>query len=226
MREIEERLRAVSDEGYRELTVKLVPNVPEQHVIGVRMPELKKLAKELSKSPLKDSFLAELPHEYHEENSLHSYLLSLERDFDTAIDLIDRFLPYINNWATCDSLSPVCFKKRPEPLIPHIDRWMGDGHPYAVRFALKCCMSYFLDEKFDESLLEKAASLRSDEYYVNMMTAWYFATALAKQYDSAVKYIEARRLDKWTHNKAIQKAVESFRVTEDHKSYLKTLRIK
>lgn len=226
MSEIRERLFALSDEAFGDFTARLIPDLDRSLVIGVRTPELKALAKEYKGSETAELFLAELPHEYLEENSLHAYLLNTIRDFDEALTRVGLFLPYIDNWATCDSLSPAAFRKTPERLLPSICGWVDSERVYTARFGIKCLMSYFLDDRYSTEYADMVATVQSDEYYIRMMAAWYFATALAKQYDSAVKYIEDRRLPEWTHNKAIQKAVESFRVTDEHKAYLRTLRIK
>jgi len=226
MTKIQERLFALQDKKYRAFAVKLSPSVNPDSVIGVRLPELRKLAKELKGSGEAAEFLSELPHTYFEEYHLHSFLLAPEKDFDTALAQLERFLPYVDNWAVCDSIRIKAFEKQPERLLPHIDRWLNSDHTYTVRNAIVCLMNYFLNDRFDACYLEKVAAVRSQEYYVNMMIAWYFATALAKQYDAAVRYIEGNRLDRWTHNKAIQKAIESYRVTDEHKAYLKGLRRK
>ncbi len=226
MTEIQERLFALQDEKYRVFTAKLNPTFDPDRVIGVRLPELRKLAKELKGTGEAADFIAALPHEYLEEYHLHCFLIGPEKDFDTALAQLERFLPYVDNWAVCDSIRMKAFEKQPQRVLPHIDRWIASGHTYTIRCAIMCLMNYFLNDRFDEQYLEKVAVIRSDEYYVNMMIAWYFATALAKQYDAAVPYIEQDRLDKWTHNKAIQKAIESYRVTDEHKAYLRTLRRK
>lgn len=226
MTAIQERLFALRDEPYRAFTVKLNPTVAPDRVIGVRLPALRKLAKGLKGTDEAAAFLGVLPHAYLEEYHLHCFLLSYERDFDTALAQLERFLPYVDNWAVCDSIRMKAFEKQPERALPHIRRWLGSDHTYTVRCAVMCLMNYFLNERYDEEYPDMVAAIRSDEYYVNMMIAWYFATALAKQYDSAVRYIEDNRLDKWTHNKAIQKAIESYRVTDEHKAYLRTLRRK
>lgn len=226
MTEIQERLFALQDEGYRAFTVKLNPTVAPDSIIGVRLPAIRALAKELRGTQEAAGFLMTLPHIYLEENHLHSFLLCEIRDFDTAVSEIERFLPYVDSWAVCDSIRIKAFKKNPEQLLPHIDRWIADNHTYTIRCGILNLMNLFLDGRFDAAYLEKVAAVRSDEYYVNMMIAWYFATALAKQYEATVPYIENRRLDRWTHNKAIQKAIESYRVSDEQKTYLRTLRQK
>ncbi len=226
MTEIQKRLFALQDKDYRAFTVKLSPTVDPDSVIGVRLPAIRKLAKELKGSDQAAKLLAKLPHQYFEEYMLHSILLYELKEFDEAVNEVERFLPYIDNWAVCDTTRVKAFNRQPEKLLPYIDKWLASGHTYTIRFGILCLMNLFLDERFDTAYADMVAAIRSEEYYVNMMIAWYFATALAKQYDAAVKYIEQNRLDQWTHNKAIQKAVESYRVTDEHKAYLKTLRRK
>lgn len=223
---IQERLFALQDTEYRDFSAKLNPAIDKDNVIGVRMPALKALAKELNGSADAERFITELPHRFFEEYNLHAFMLNLVKDFDTALDRVDAFLPYVDNWATCDTLSPKAFAKNPDKLIPAVDRWLGSEHTYTVRYGVKCLMNYYLNDLFRTEYADRVAAVQSEEYYINMMRAWYFATALAKQYDAAVKYIEDGRLDKWTHNKAIQKAAESYRVTDEHKAYLKTLKMK
>lgn len=226
MTEIQERLFALQDDEYRVFTAKLNPTIDPDTVIGVRLPALRALTKELRGSVTARAFLDDLPHRYLEENHLHSFLLCDLRDFDTAIKEIERFLPYVDNWAVCDSIRLKAFQKNPERLLPYIDRWLKSSHTYTIRCGILNLMNLFLDGRFDAAYPAKVAAVHSGEYYVNMMRAWYFATALAKQYEAAVPYIEEHRLDTWTHNKAIQKAIESYRVTEEHKAYLKTLKRK
>ncbi len=230
MREIEktvrERLFALQDPEYQAFQSKLIPTVPRSKVIGVRTPALRKLAKELSREPAAAEFLECLPHEYLEENSLHGFLIGTLQDYGETVRALDAFLPCVDNWATCDLMSPKVFRKHLPELYEQIQLWLRSSHPYTVRFGEEMLMTWFLDEAFRPEVLELAASVRSEEYYVNMMTAWFFATALAKQYDAALPYIEGRRLDGWTHNKAIQKAAESYRVPPEHKAYLKTLKVK
>ena len=195
-------------------------------VIGVRTPELRKFAKEFNKSGERDSFMEKLPHYYYEENNLHGFLIESIKDFDEAVDALDKFLPYVDNWATCDMMSPKILAKRPDELILKVREWIASEKTYTVRYAVGTLMRYFLDERFDIEYLELAASVKSEEYYVNMMVAWYFATALAKQYEAVIPFIENNKLDKWIHNKTIQKAVESYRITPEQKAYLKTLKRK
>ena len=223
---VQQRLFALADYDYRDFTAKLIPNVDPTAVIGVRSPALKSLARELRGTEFEKQLLSELPHAFYEENNLHAQLISRIKDPDELLAHIERFLPYIDNWATCDSLRPSAFKKRPHQLMPRVKAWLRSDHSYTVRFAMGMLASYYLDEGFEPAQLALVANAVTDEYYVKMMAAWYFATALAKQYEAALPYIENKKLDKWTHNKAIQKSLESYRVPEDHKIYLKSLKIK
>ena len=224
--EIRQQLFAMQDTDYREFQVKLIPTVDPEKVIGVRTPQLRKFAKELAKDPGAESFLEDLPHEYFDENQLHAFLISEIKDFDSCIFKTERFLPQIDNWATCDQLSPKTFKQHRPELLEYIKRWIKSEDTYIIRFAVGMLMQHFLDEDYSEEYPEMVSSVRSEEYYVNMMIAWYFATALAKQYDSVLPFIESGRLNPWTHNKAIQKAAESFRITPEQKAYLRTLKRK
>ena len=214
------------DEGYRALQVKILPTVPAERIIGVRTPILRSYAKELVREGTAAAFLNDLPHAYFDEDQLHAFLLSEIKDFDRCVAAVDRFLSYVDNWATSDQLSPKCFKKHRQALLPYIERWIDSGETYPVRFGVGMLMQHYLDEAFDPRYLQTVADIRSEAYYVNMMRAWYFATALAKQYEAALPYLEQRQLDPWTHQKAIQKAVESYRVSAEQKQYLKTLRIR
>ena len=226
MNEIQKFLFENQDIQYRDFQSKLIPNVDKESFIGVRTPALRKYAKELIRAGEFSDFLGELPHKYFDENQLHAFIISGIKAFDECITEVERFLPYVDNWATCDQLSPKCFAKNKSELLKHINKWIKSNKTYTVRFAIGMLMSHFLDGDFDESYLKMVASVKSEEYYINMMIAWYFATALAKQYESTLPYIENKALDKWTHNKAIQKAVESYRITDEQKAYLKTLKIK
>ena len=202
-----------------------MPTVDPDTVIGVRMPALRKLAKDFAETPEAAEFLKALPHRYYEENNLHGLLISAMRDYDRAVAALDAFLPYVDNWATCDLIRPKVFQKHLPELLEKIQVWLASDHTYTVRFGLEMLMTCYLDDAFRPEYLELAAGVRSGEYYVNMMIAWYFATALAKQYDAALPYLRERRLDPWTHNKAIQKAIESCRVTGEQKAYLRTLKV-
>lgn len=223
---ITEKLYSMQDIKYRDFQLNLTPGLTEDYMIGVRTPELKKIAKELIKQGESDEFIKDLPHRYFEENQIHAFVLSQIKEYDRLIAETERFLPFIDNWATCDQLRPKLFGKYPDEVIIMIKKWVSSDKTYTVRFGLGMLMAYFLDDKFKPEFLDIAADIRSDEYYVKMMAAWYFATALAKQYEDAVKVIEENRLDVWTHNKTIQKARESYRVSDEHKEYLKTLKRK
>ncbi|TGE39253.1 DNA alkylation repair protein [Desulfosporosinus fructosivorans] len=225
-KEIRRRLFELQDLKYKEFSCKLMPTVNPETVIGVRTPELRKLAREFFKRPEGSEFLKILPHGYYEENNLHGFLIETLRDYDAAVASIDEFLPYIDNWATCDLISPKIFKKHLPELYEKIKVWLISGQTYTVRFGIGMLMSFYLDDAFRPEMLELVAGIRSEEYYVNMMIAWYFATALAKQYETAVPYIQEQRLEKWMHNKAIQKAVESYRIGDEAKAYLRTLKVK
>lgn len=216
----------LQDKDYAEFQAKLMPTVERESIIGVRTPQLRKFAAEFAKRPEAKDFLNSLPHTYYEENNLHAFIVEKIKDYDACIAALDKFLPYVDNWATCDCMNPKVLKKQPERLLEKIKEWMASEHTYTVRFAMGLLMGYYLDENFEGSQLAMVADYRSEEYYIKMMQAWYFATALAKQYDAALPYIQQNRLDKWTHNKAIQKAVESYRITDEQKAYLKTLKIK
>jgi 3-methyladenine DNA glycosylase AlkD len=224
--EIQHRLFELQDLKYKEFQCKLMPTINPEIVIGVRTPDLRKLAKAFSKTPEASEFLKILPHRYYEENNLHGFLIETIKDFDAVVALVDAFLPYIDNWATCDLMSPKVFKKHLPELYEKIKVWLESDQTYTVRFGIEMLMSFYLDENFKPEMLELVADVRSDEYYINMMIAWYFATALAKQYDAALPYIQEQRLEKWTHNKAIQKAIESYRISDEAKAYLRTLKVK
>ena len=224
--EILRHLREISDPAFAEFQAKLTPGVEPERFIGVRTPELRAYAKQLAKSDAAEAFLADLPHGYFDENQLHAFIISEIKDFDECIRLTEEFLPYIDNWATCDQLSPKVFVKHKAELLEHIDRWLESDLTYTVRFGTGMLMQHFLGDEFDPAYMDRVAAFRSDEYYINMMTAWYFATALAKQYDAALAVIRENRLDVWTHNKAIQKAIESRRISPEDKEYLRTLKRK
>ncbi len=225
MTDIQEKLFSMQDEQYRKFHSKLMPTVPFKKVIGVRTPLMRKFAKELSKTDKAKEFLSVLPHEYYEENNLHAFLICLVKDFDEALKETERFVPYIDNWATCDMFVPAVFRKNTDRLYPYILEWIASDLPYAVRYGIGLLLNLFLDGAFKTEHLEIVCNVKSEEYYVNMMRAWYFATALAKQYEAAVPYIENKRLDIWTHNKTIQKSIESYRITNVQKTYLRTLKI-
>lgn len=224
--DIRSRLLELQDLKYRDFQCKLMPTVNPETVIGVRTPELRKLAKEISKTPDALQFLNILPHKYYEENNLHGHIIDAIKDYDQVVEKIDVFLPYVDNWATCDLMSPKVFKKHLPELYKKIGEWLKSSHTYTVRFGIEMLMSFYLDEHFKPEMLDLVAGVKSQEYYVSMMIAWYFATALAKQYDAALPFLREQRLDKWTHNKAIQKAIESYRITDGQKAYLRTLKAK
>lgn len=221
---VRRQLFELADETYRAFHYKLIPTVAPERVIGVRTPALRKLAVSLSGTPIGGAFLRSLPHMYYEENNLHAALLERIADFDACIETLDAFLPLVDNWATCDMLRPRVFRKNLPALLPQIDRWLQSEDTYVVRFAIEMLMTHFLDGSFQAEYLAKVAGVRSEEYYIKMMVAWYFATALAKQYDAALPYLTERRLETWTHNKTIQKAIESYRVPDECKTYLRTLK--
>lgn len=222
---ITERLFALQDREYQTFQSKLMPTVPPETVIGVRTPLLRKLAKELAGTPQAENFLQSLSHNYYEENNLHAFLLERIRDYDTALTETKKFLPYINNWATCDCFCPKVFAKHKAELLAPIRQWLGADQLYTVRYAMGLLMRYYLDEEFRPEYLAWVAGVQSEEYYLNMMRAWYFATALAKQPDAALPWLTERQLDAWTHNKTIQKAVESFRIPAEMKQQLRGLRV-
>lgn len=224
--DLHKELKKLQDLKYRDMQIKIIPTVDADSIIGVRTPELKAMAKEILKSGDYTDFLNDLPHKYFEENQLHAFIISGMKDADECFEELEKFLPYVDNWATCDQMSPKIFKKHKEELLKRVKVWIASDEPYTIRFGVSMLMEHFLDDDYDTKYPVMVAKLRSDEYYVNMMIAWYFATALAKQYDSILPYIEKKKLDKWTHNKAIQKSVESYRITDEQKAYLKTLKIK
>ena len=221
---ITKRLFELRDEKYRDFNASLIPNIDKERVIGVRIPILRKYAKELSKGEGRESILSSLPHKYLEENHLHAFFINDIKDFDICIFELERFLPCVDNWSTCDSIRPCSFYNNTDKLIPYIVRWLKSKHTYTVRFAIEMLMVYYLGGHFDERFIDMVAEVESDEYYVNMMIAWYFATALAKKWDEAIKIIDDERLSLWVHNKTIQKALESYRVTDKHKEYLRNKR--
>lgn len=224
--QIRQKLLSLQDIKYRDFQSKLFPTVDALSVIGVRTPALRSYAKELVKSADIEEFLDDLPHQYFDENQLHAFIISENKDYDRCMEEVARFLPYVDNWATCDQMSPKVFKKHRKELPAIVKEWIRSDRTYTIRFGIKMLMEHFLDEDFDVIYPEMVAAIRSEEYYVNMMIAWYFATALAKQYEAVLSFIKDRRLAPWPHNKAIQKSVESYRITPEQKAYLKTLKIK
>ena len=224
--EIVAELFRLQDKKYAAFQAKLIPTVEADRIIGVRTPDLRAFAKKLVKDEDIASFLTSLPHQYFDEDQLHSFIISLEKDFGRCVAEVEEFLPFIDNWATCDQLSPKVFKKEPEKLLPYINTWIKSDKVYTVRFTIGMLMQHYLDKRFDFKYADMVAAVRSKEYYINMMIAWYFATALAKQYVSILPYLEGKKLDDWTHNKTIQKSVESNRITAEQKAYLKTLKVR
>lgn len=221
---IQKRLLELSDEKNADFSAKLTPGIDREKFLGVRIPASRKLAKEIIKENKHKDFLNSLPHKYYDENILHSILISEIKDYDECIECVDEFLPYVDNWAVCDTMSPKAFKNKHERLMNDILRWVDSDQTYTIRFGLKILMAHFLDNDFKKEYLEIPAKIKSDEYYINMMIAWFYATALAKQWNSTIVYIENGVLDKWVHNKAIQKARESYRITAEQKEYLKSLK--
>ncbi len=222
--DVVKELRRVADEEYADFQAKLTPTIDRGMFIGVRVPNARKLAKEIYRSGEYDSFLKKLPHKYYDENMLHGLILSEFRDYDGCIREVDRFLPYVDNWAVCDIMSPKCFKKNKDSLIKKISEWTASDKVYTSRFGIEMLMTHFLDEDFDKKYLKIPAKVHLADYYSKMMVAWFYATALAKQWDATIPYIEAGELEIWTHNKTIQKARESYRITAEQKEYLQTLK--
>lgn len=222
---IRNELLGMRDDKYRAFHSKLMPTVDFERVIGIRTPQLRKYAVSLSKTQQADAFLKHLPHYYYEENNLHAFLLERIKDYDVLVSALDEFLPYVDNWATCDMMSPKAFTQNKRGLAEKIREWLCSEDVYAVRFAVVTLMKLYLDEDFDEKYMLWVSQVNSTEYYIKMAVAWYFATALAKQYDAAIKYLTQRRLDNWTHNKTIRKAIESNRISDSCKQYLRTLQI-
>lgn len=222
--EIRSALLSMSEPANADFQAKLTPGIEREKFLGVRVPALRAYAKTIRNRPELGDFLSSLPHEYYDENLLHSILLGGMKDFESCMNAVEAFLPYVDNWAVCDTLRPVSFKKHPAELMEKILEWSASKETYTCRFGIDMLMTYFLDEKFSPEQLEIPAGIVSEEYYVNMMLAWYFATALAKQWDAVIPYLESGRLGTWVHNKSIQKARESFRITPEQKEYLKTLR--
>ena len=219
-----DELVKVKDDAYQEFQAKLVPNIAPETIIGVRTPEMRKIAKEVFESPERDAFLSDLPHKYYEEDLIHFFVIAMIKDLDACVKAVEEFLPYVNCWPVSDQATPRAFKKNHQNLLPYIRKWIASEHVYTARFGIRMLMNEFLGDDFRPEYPELVANKKGDDYYLKMMIAWYFATALTKRYDETVPYFEDRRLDEWVHRKAIQKAVESYRVSEDHKEYLKSLR--
>ncbi|MBR7064290.1 MAG: DNA alkylation repair protein [Treponema sp.] len=223
---ITNELFSLQDKKYKSFQEKLIPTIPPASIIGVRTPALRAMAKKLKHHPHIDKFLNHLPHKYFDENQLHAFIISEISDFEQCIKSVSTFLPYINNWATCDQLSSKCFKKNKTALLSQVLKWLKQKHTYTKRFAIGMLMQHFLEDDFKIDFATLVCNVRSNEYYVNMMRAWYFATALSKQYDAVLPFIENKKLDAWTHNKAIQKAIESRRISDERKNYLRELKSK
>ncbi|MBR5166972.1 MAG: DNA alkylation repair protein [Salinivirgaceae bacterium] len=219
------QLFSLQDIAYGDFQAKLMPTIDRKSIIGVRTPAIRKLAKQVAKTDDARAFISQLPHRYYEENNLHAFIIEQSRDFNEALRLTNQFLLYIDNWATCDSFTPKVFGKHPDELLTAIGGWIESSHTYTVRYAIRMLMAFFLDERFKPEYAQMVAAVKSDEYYIKMMIAWYFATALAKQYDTIIGFISNRSLDPWTHNKAIQKAIESYRISNEQKEELRKLKV-
>lgn len=224
MEEIQKHLFELQDMAYRDFHSRLMPDIDKETVIGIRVPVLRKYAKSIAGTELAEKFIKELPHRYYEENNLHMMLITRIKDYEKCLSEIERFLPYIDNWATCDFPAPKCFENHKEDLLPVIKRWIASSETYTIRYGIGMLMRLYLDEDFDPEYVRIVAEVKSDEYYVNMMIAWYMATALAKQWDAVIPYIEEHHMPDWVHRKTIQKAVESYRITDEQKKYLKGYR--
>lgn len=223
---LQRQLFEMQDLKYRDFQAGLLPTLDKERIIGIRMPQLRKFAKTYGKNEKTNDFMMQLPHYYYEENNLHGLLIDQIKDYEICLDRLEAFLPYIDNWATCDMLTVPVVKNNLDGFVANICRWIESGHSYTMRFSISMLMKYYLEEKFKPEYPEMVANVESEEYYVNMMRAWYFATALAKRYDDILPYLTEYRLDTWTHNKTIQKAVESYRITQEQKGYLRTLRVR
>ena len=226
MNTLQTRLFELQDLKYRDFHSKLLPGIDKETIIGIRTPVLRKFAKQFAQTAEAKEFLGGLPHTYYEENNLHMMLISEIKDYETCLAEVERFLPYINNWATCDLPMPKCFAKHKEALLPVVKQWLASSRTYTVRYGIGVLMNFYLDNDFKPEYIKLVAKVQSEEYYVNMMIAWYLATALAKQWEAAIPYLEQHKLSPWVHRKTIQKAVESYRITDEQKVYLKGLREK
>ncbi len=225
MRNIKQDLLNMQDKKYKEFQLKLMPTVENERVIGIRTPVLRKYAAEIYKQGLHTEFMTQLPHEYYEENNLHGIFICKTHNFEKCIAELDRFLPYVDNWASCDILNPKVLQKNPKVLLKKIKQWLKSEHTYTVRYAIKCLMDNFLTEYFSDEILVLVSNVKHEDYYVKMMMAWFFATALAKQYDSTIIHLEEKRLPEWVHNKTIQKSIESYRISDEEKTYLRSLKL-
>ena len=219
-----DKLIEVKDDNYKEFQAKLVPNIDKDIILGIRTPDLRRIAKEVYESKDRDSFLSSLPHKYFEENLIHFFILSMIKDFNECVKRVEEFLPFVDCWPVSDQATPKTFSKNHEKLLPYIKKWISSNHVYTARFGIRMLMNEFLGDDFKIEYLDLVASKKGDDYYLKMMIAWFFATALAKKYDETIYYFENHILDEWVHKKAIQKAIESYRVSDDHKAYLKRLR--
>ena len=225
MEEIKRKLSELRDEEYGDFMSSLLPGIPRETILGVRIPELRKLARSLKKETCSDLFLRELPHTYYDENNLHAFLIEEKAEsFEQAVELTEEFLPYLDNWQTCDSFHPKIFGTDPERLYEKTEEWMKSRHAYTVRYGIVMQIRYFLDDRFLPEMPEQMAGIQSDDYYVRMALSWYFSVALVKQYEQTIPLFKEKRLDRWIHNKALQKAVESHRITEEIKAYLRTMK--
>lgn len=222
---IKDDLFSLKDEQYQVFQSSLIPTIPKDTVIGVRTPILRKYAKDLS-NEVRDSFMQELPHQYYEENILHAICLSELKDYDLFMKEIERFLPYIDNWAVCDIIKPKVVQKDKKDFIQYIKKWIDSNEVYTIRFGIDMLMTYYLDEDYRKTYLKYTLKVKSSDYYVKMVVAWFYATALAKHYEDTLEILEEKKLPKWVHNKTIQKAIESYRITFEQKEYLKSLKIK
>lgn len=226
MNSVQQRLFEMQDVRYRDFNAKLIPNISKEKIIGVRTPQLRKYAKELIKTGEWKEFIHQLPHEYHEENALHGYILgTIKEEYEQVMTYIEEFLPHVDNWGVCDTICPKIFKKYPKEVYEKIKGWVKCEHEYTVRFAVVSMLQFFLDEEFQPEMLQLAADIHREEYYINMAIAWYFSFALIKQYEATLPLIESKTLDTWIQNKSIQKAIESYRISEEQKAYLRTLKV-
>lgn len=223
-KKLQAELFELQDKKYRDFHSRLMPDIDKERVIGIRTPELRKYAKKYAQTEAAKAFIQDVPHDYYEENNLHMMLITSIKEYEKCLEGVEKFLPYIDNWATCDLPAPKCFAKHKEELLPHIRRWIASRETYTIRYGMGMLMRLYLDEDFRPEYAELVAGVTSEEYYVNMMIAWYMATALAKQWDSIIPYLEEHQFSDWVHRKTIQKAIESYRITEEQKVYLRSLR--
>lgn len=223
--DVEAELFKLQDKKYQALQINIVPNVDKEKIIGVRVPEIRKLAKKYKDDDSVNIFLKELPHKYYDENLLHGLIISEIKDYDRCIEEAQKFLPYVDNWAVCDTMSPKVFAKNKDKLIIKIEKWIKSSKLYTCRFGIRMLMNHFLKDDYKKEYLELPAAIHTDEYYLKMMIAWFYATALAYRWDDTIKYLDEKKLDKWTHNKTIQKAIESYRITDSQKEYLRKIKL-